>query len=215
MAQFPGGIGSESLLPDPATGRIPKEQLESYIVQIQSSGLLKTRPSKRILGSETGDSETDMDTLVAQDAALFNQLRLEYCYYEQRYRYGLTQFLTLATSRSRTDNEPAQAMLAKTKVLNLRLNSILEIMNYLAQDRVLNVNSNKASINSTNSSINGKMAKLKQSYAFLSQDDAVVRTQKEMVRYTEEKNNYTSNQIAVWATLNIIALGSIFYVYRK
>jgi hypothetical protein len=35
------------------------------------------------------------------------------------------------------------------------------------------------------------------------------------VRYTQEKNNYTSNQIALWGALNVVALGVIFYVYRN
>lgn len=215
VEKFPNGIGSESLLPDPATGRIPINQIQNYVVQIQGSGLIKSRPTQRIGNVETSQTETNMDKLVKQDSDLFNQLRLEYCYYEQRYRYALTQFLTKATSRVQADNGPAQQMLGVTKILNLRLNSVLEIMNYLAQERVINVNENKTLINSTNASINGKLSKLKQSYNFLNRDDAIVKTQKEMVRFTEEKNNYTSNQVAIWFTLNIIALGSIFYVYRN
>ena len=215
LTKFPNGIGSDTLLPDPSTGRIPTDSLQGWVIQIQGSGLIKGRPNQQVGNSQMGGTETDMDSLVAQDAALFNQLQKEYCYYEQRYRYALTQFLTKATSRNQSDNGPAQAMLGITKTLNLRLNSVLEIMNFLAQDRVVQVNMNKGSINQTNASINSKLGKLKQSYNFLTRDDAIVKTQKEMVRYTEEKNNYTSNQIAIWATLNIIALGSIIYVYRN
>jgi len=213
--KFPGGIGSETLLPDPNTGRIREADIDAYVIQVKGSGVLKARPSKRLGNGDLAEEETNIDLLVSQDAALFNQLRLEYCYYEQRYRYALTQFLLKATSRDQKDNVPAQNMLTITKTLNLRLNSILEIMNYLAQDRVTNVNMNKISINKANSSINEKLGKLKKSYDFLTRDDAIVKTQKEMVRYTEEKNNYTTNQISIWATLNIIALGSIIYVYRN
>jgi hypothetical protein len=215
MAKFPNGIGSESLLPDPTSGRISPDLIRSYVIQIQGSGIVKKRPTQKVGSGEKTQVETNMEKLVKQDSDLFNQLRLEYCYYEQRYRYALTQFLTRATSRIPADNEPAQKILLITKTLNLRLNSILEIMNFIAQDRVVNVNENKMSINDTNRSINEKLGKLKRSYSYLTNDDAIVKTQKEMVRFTEEKNNYTTNQISIWATLNIIALGSIFYVYRN
>ena len=215
LAKFPNGIGSESLTPDPATGRVPSGKIQGYLLSIESAGVLKPRPSQKIGSGESARRETDMDKLVAIDAALANQLRVEYCYYEQRYRYALTQFLAKATSGNQADNEPAEQMLDIAKVLNLRLNSVLEIMSHMAQERVTLVNDNKNDINITNKSINSKLGKLKQSYSFLSRDDAIVRTQKEMVRFTEEKNNYTSNQIAVWATLNIIAIGSIVYVYRN
>ena len=212
LALYPKGIGSESLLPDSSTGRIPVSAIQQYV---SNSTNIKARPSQQLANADQSLSETDMDTLVANDADLTNQLRSEYCFYEQRYRYALKQFLTKATSRNQQDNGPAQALLGITKTLNLRLNSILEIMNYLAQDRVTQVNMNKTSINSLNSSINSKMASLSKTYAMLSGEDAIVQTQKEMVRYTEEKNNYTSNQIAIWATLNILAIGTIAYVYRN
>lgn len=212
LALYPNGIGSESLLPDSSTGRVPVAAIQQYVAK---SANLKSRPVLSIATSGSNLTETDMDKLVVNDADLTNQLRLEYCFYEQRYRYALKQFLTKATSRNQSDNSPAQVMLGITKTLNLRLNSILEIMNYMAQDRVNQVNTNKTSINSINQSINAKMAKLSSTYALLNEENAIVQTQKEMVRYTEEKNNYTSNQIAIWATLNIIALGSIAYVYRN
>jgi hypothetical protein len=215
LAIFPKGVGSESLLPDQSTGRISTDVIRSYLIRLQSAGVLEARPTVPVGDPALGQTETNMDLLVTQDAKLFNQLRLEYCYYEQRYRYALTNFLKLATSLNPGDNTTAQLMLATTKTLNLRLNSVLEIMNFMAQERVDQINSNKIAINGVNASINGKLTKLGKSYNFLNRDDAIVQTQREMVRYTEEKNNYTSNQIAVWATLNIIAIGAIVYVYRN
>jgi archaellum biogenesis ATPase FlaH len=113
-----------------------------------------------------------------------------------------------------SSSDAAQDMLQVTKILNLRLNSVLEVMNYLAQSRVDIVNSNKSQIDSSNTNINNKLQKLNQSYKMLNQDNVIVNTQKASVLYTEEKNNYTTNQISVWAALNVIALATIFYVYR-
>lgn len=214
MKIFPDGVASDTLLPDPDTGRIALDQLSQHVANLESSGVIKPRP-KISLQAEVQLDETDTPTLIAQDSALFNKLHNEYCYYEQRYKYSLKQFLSLATSRNQQDNLGAQNMLAMTKTLNLRLNSVLEVMNFVAQSRVEKVNLNKTATNNLNASINKKLNVLKNNYAMLNSESAVVTTQKEMVRYTQEKNNYTTNQISAWVALNIAAIGTIFYVYRN
>jgi hypothetical protein len=214
MKPFVGGVASDTLVPDASTGRVPVGAIAAHVASLsalKSDGALKPRPIRRV-GS---DIETDMDTLVANDAALYNKLSEEYCYYEGRYRFALKKFLTLATSRNPTDNGRARALLENTRRLNIRVNSLLEIMNYLAQERVVAVNANKADINSRTAVLNTRLADMRKGYAFLSSENAVITAQKEMVRYTEEKNNYTSNQIALWTAANIVALGVIFYVYRS
>lgn len=211
MALFPKGVASDLLVPDTTTGRIPVGHLQSHVNELQQRGIIKSRPT----GGVSSNIQTNMNALIQQDAALYRSLQEEYCYYEQRYRYGLKQFLKNATSRNAADNAKAQDMLGNTKQLNLRVNSVLEIMNYLAQARVDIVNQNKDATNQANKNINDKMGQLKKTYDMLNRTDAVVTTQREMVRYTEEKNNYTTNQITVWAALNVLALGTIFYVYRN
>ena len=211
MTMFTNGVASDSLTPDSATGRIPVAQLQAHVQSLEGSGILKVRPMVTVAGK----SETDMDKLIIQDVELHQTLNSEYCFYEQRYRYALKIFLKKATSRDDSDNTVARTMLNNTKLLNIRVNSVLEVMNYLAQSRITLTNMNKDMINKYNKSINDKLAKSQAVYKILKRDNALVLTQREMVRYTEEKNTYTSNQIAVWAALNIVALGTIFYVYRN
>jgi hypothetical protein len=211
LTMFKNGVASDMLVPDSATGRIPVAQLAAHVQKLQGSGVLARRPEVRV----GNGYETNMDKLIQNDANLFDRLNTEYCYYEQRYRYSLKLFLSKATSRTQTDNAIAQVTLQNTKLLNQRLNSVLETMNYLAASRVDMVNQNKEVINRYNKSINEKLGALKVTHDMLSKNDAIVRTQKEAVRYTEEKNNYTTNQISVWAALNVLALATIFYVYRN
>jgi len=210
MKIFKNGVANDNLLPDPSTGRIPVGMLQHHVESLEQAGVLKRRPTVKVGNGQ----ETDMDALVKQDVELYERVHNEYCFYEQRYRYALKQFLVKATSRIQADNADAQAQLQNAKLLNLRVNSVLEVMNYLAQARVDLVNQNKTSINTTNQTINSKLDNLKSAYELLSRDDAIVRTQKASVMYTEEKNNYTTNQIGVWAALNVVALATIFYVYR-
>ena len=211
MTMYKNGVASDSLVPDTATGRIPVAQLQAHIHSLEGSGILKKRPTVNVAGAP----ETNMDKLVTQDVELYQTLNSEYCFYEQRYRYALKTFLKKATSRDGSDNAVARAMLNNTKLLNIRVNSVLEVMNYLAQSRTPLTNTNKDMINKYNKSINDKLQKSQRMYDLLKRDNAMVLTQREMVRYTEEKNTYTTNQIAVWAALNIVALGTIFYVYRN
>lgn len=211
MRVFSRGVANENLTPDPVSGRIPVSMLATHVQKLVSSGVIPRRPTQNLASTQ----ETDMDKLVQVDTEFFERLQREYCHYEQRYRYALKAFLLKATSRVSADNALAQSLLAKTKILNLRLNSVLEVMNYLAQSRVTEVNSNKEAINNYNKNINNKLQQLKASYDYLNKENVIVNTQRESVRYTEEKNNYTSSQVGIWAALNVVALATIFYVYRN
>jgi hypothetical protein len=212
LKKMDGGVASDSLVPDEASGRVSAAAIASHVQTLQGAGIIKPRPMRTIAG---GAQETDTDALKAADAQLHAKLRQEYCYYEQRYRYALKNFLFKATSRNANDNPEAQRLLRDTKTLNIRLNSVLEVMNYLTQQRVELVNSNTASANQANSAINKKLGQLNATYKMLNNDNAIIVTQKESVRYTEEKNNYNSNQIALWTAMNVVALASIYYVYKS
>ncbi len=211
MAVFQNGIMSDSYTPDASTNRIAVANLQNHLRTLETSGVLPARPT-RIVGYDT---ETDMDGLVDNDSSTYKKIQEEYCFYEQRYKYSLRQFLTLATSRNDADNASAQRMLTITVRLNRRLNFVIEMMNYLAQVRVDLVNTNKTDINERNRKINDNLSKLNNTYTQLTRDDVIIKTQKEMIRYTTEKNNHITNQISLWASLNILALATIFYVYRS
>jgi hypothetical protein len=212
LKKFEGGVASDSLVPDESTGRVSAASIASHVQSLQGSGILKSRPTRAIEG---GGQETDTDLLKKQDSELHAKLQAEYCYYEQRYRYALKNFLYKATSRNANDNPEAHRLLRDTRTLNIRVNSVLEVMNYLTQQRVEMVNSITSQANSSNTSINAKLEKLGNTYKLLNSDNAIIKTQKESVRYTQEKNNHSSNQIAMWVALNGIALASIYFVYKS
>lgn len=212
LKKFDGGVASDSLVPDESSGRVPAAAIASHVQALQGSGILKSRPARKIEG---GGQETDTDLLKKHDAELHAKLQQEYCYYEQRYRYALKNFLYKATSRNVNDNSEAQRLLRDTRALNIRVNSVLEVMNYLTQQRAEMVNSVTSHANTSNTSINAKLEKLGNTYKLLNRDNAIIMTQKESVRYTQEKNNHNANQIALWVALNGVALASIYYVYKS
>lgn len=211
LTLFKGGVASDALSPDPSTGRINVAALKAHVTALTTAGIIKVRPLQTV----EKDTETDMRKQVDNDIELYSKLQTEYCYYEQRYKYAFKKFLKLATGSNDSDNRVAQTMIQTAKRLNMRLNSVLEVMNYLAAARVPIIDELKSDINTKNGSINEKLERLRIGYDMLTRDNAIILAQKEMVRYTEEKNNYNTNLITAWAAANVIALGVIFYVYRN
>jgi hypothetical protein len=205
---FTSGVSNSLLTPNPTTGRIPTEQLQRHIADLKSSGIIKPRPT-------LDGSKTNMEQRVSDDKELATKIQREYCFYEGRYKYALRQFLEKATSGNSADDLIARSSLEKSVSLNKRLNSIIEIMNYLAQERVGDTNALVGDINANNTRIVESKSRLMSQYAGLRNDELITKTQKEMVRYTTEKNNHIANQISVWTALNVLALATIYYVYRN
>ncbi len=213
---FPNGIIDDTLIPDAETNRIPATLIGLRMSALASmpTSYVKPRPTREVGGGESKRTETNMDQLILDDAGIYKSLQDEYCYYEQRYRFGLKRFLELATSRDQADNGQARSMLSAVIRLNQRLNAVIEVMNYMAQQRVDITNMNKEDINARNRNINERLQKLKDTRRKLESTSAIIQTQKEMMRYTEEKNNHVANQVSVWVALNVLALATVFYVYR-
>ena len=202
------GVMNDSLPVDPKTGIITTQGLNTHIQGLKNSGIIPPMPVDQ-------NGNYNMDKLISNDLTLYTNLQSEFCWYESRYLYALNQFLQAATLRQATDAGPANSLLLTTQTLNKRANSVLQVISFLAQDRVADILGSKGGIDNTNTDINKKLAQLQAGYALLNRNDALLTTQKEMVRYTEEKNNYTNNKIIVWTALNVLALGAIFYVYRQ
>ena len=208
LMQWTGnGVMNDSLPVDPNTGIISQESIASYVGGLFNSGVLPQLPVN-------DKGVVDMDKLMEQDGVVYSNLQAEFCFYESRYLYALNQFLQSATLRQATDASQANQYLVITQTLNKRANSVLQVISYLAQQKVGDIMSAKGGIDSLNADINKKLAQLQSGHSLLSKNDVMLTTQKEMVRYTEEKNTYTNNKIIVWTALNVLALGAIFYVYR-
>jgi len=202
------GISTTSLTPDTTTWRVPASHVESYIASIRSQGILSSP-------SYINPTPGDLASQINMDAQSYTQIQAEYCYYENEYKQALSEYLNDATSADTSLNAAASTKIANLTQLNLRLNSLLEIMNSLSQDRAKNVESNKDSINKWNKNISQKLSDLQNQYNRIKKDDRTVLTQTRMVEYSKEKNNAISNQIGLYIAVNIAAIGMIFFVSRS
>jgi hypothetical protein len=145
------------------------------------------------------------------DQAFDSQVKAEYCFYEARYITALRQFVaTVADS-----NTTAAPVLQTTVNLNRRLNSLLEIINYVSNERSRKINDRSSEITAANTALQDKIKALADQQRFLESSDVRIRTQEEMVRYSAEKSRSMNIQIMFFVALNVVALGTIFTVYSS
>jgi len=205
------GISTNTFTPDTTTGRVPAAQVESYITTLRSKGLLPPASSSTSYAASPGTLSKQINT----DAEIFTKIQAEYCYYQGQYKQALSEYLTDATSSDTSLNAAASTKIRKVTQLNLRLNSLIEIMNSLSQERAKNVQSNKNSINKWNADISEKLSGLQDQYNRIQRNDKSILTQTKMMEFSKEKNNAISNQIGLYIALNIAAIGMIFFVSRS
>ena len=198
---FPRGVASSLLTIDPQTQRISTMAIQGHVQSLQNSGVIPGQIA-------------DITQQIAKDQVFYAAVRQEYCFYEARYTAALTQFIT-DVSAPGAEATAGTASLAKTVALNKKLNSILEVMNAVGNQRASAVNSRNTAINAANNQINTRLNELKEQQNFLQSSDVRLQTQNEMMRYTKEKNSAMNIQIMFFITLNVVAIGTLLTVYKN
>jgi len=196
---MPNSVSAPDLPIDESTQRISATALQSHLSNLVSKGLA---PGE--LGS--------FDAQMAADKKFYAAVRAEYCFYEARYVAALTQFVSIVSSPTGGDTS---AVLAQTVALNRRLNSLLEVINAVGNDRAQRVDARGPEIVAANKQVQDKLAVLASQKAFLESGDAITKTQIEMTRYSAEKNRALNIQIMFFVALNVVALGTVLTVYRS
>jgi hypothetical protein len=139
--------------------------------------------------------------------AMVTSMQSEYCFYIQRYR----EVLTFLLGASGTKNN----MLQTAVELNTRLNALIGMVNIIST-QMMGINAVNASvITQLQRELNARSYDLAAQKEFITNKDSLLTTRKEMLRYTGEKNNHITNQISLWAALNVLAIGTIFTIYRN
>ena len=195
---MPLSISTDTLSVDPATNRISASSLQTYVSNLMNTG--------RIPG-ELGDFKEQM----LADKGTYELVQGEYCFYESRYKAALEQFISIVSDPNGGDSS---AILASTISLNKRLNSLLEIVNYVGNYRATQVNQRGPQIEKANTDIQQKIGVLQQQQEYLSSTNVHIKTQEEMVRYSAEKSRAMNIQIMFFVALNIIAIGTVLTVYK-
>jgi hypothetical protein len=197
---YPNGVSNPQLSIDPTTHRISQQALQSYVTSLMTSGLVP---------GQMGAFDDQMNA----DKAFYASIQAEYCFYETRYMAALTQFLNII-SQPNPDQSAADAALQPVIGLNGRLNSLLEIMSYVINDRAQKINARSPAIDQANQQLDANIATLTAQKEFLTSNDATIKTREEMVRYSAEKSRAMNIQIMFFVALNVVALGTVLSVYK-
>ena len=199
---MPKSISSPSLNPDPTTKRISTSALQGHVNGLISQGVIP-------------GVVANFDQQQKLDADFYAKIQIEYCFYEARYNAALTHFLSIVANPQGADQSLAQKALDQAVTLNQRLNSLLEIINYVGNERARKVNNRSPEIGKANEALEKKIEILQNQQQALTSNNARVRTQEEMVRYSAEKNRAMNIQIMFFVALNVVALGTIITVYKS
>ena len=193
---------------------------EGYITSIQSGNNV----TKLLIPPGTGTTNENPGTRTLpkpdeqqeNDKAFMTRVQGEYCFYKTRYNALLTEFL--ADIRGKMINEAfsgnAQVYLDKLIEINTRMNALVQLIKYIGDTRIANVNNLITTLNEQNTSLQNSINNLSNTGDVLNQNNTILHTRKEMVRYTKEKNNAIMNQVSLWASLNVVAIAIIFHLYR-
>jgi hypothetical protein len=198
---FPNGVANDTLPIDQATQRISPAAITGHAQSLVTSGVAPGQ-------------NADINTQIQKDKQFYAAVINEYCFYEKRYTAALTQFITDVSVPNAPPNA-GQAALNATIKLNKKLNSILEVLHFIGNQRAASVNNRNSDISTANSQINTRLEQLKQQQNFLQSSDVRIQTQSEMMRFSKEKNSAMNIQIMFFISLNVVALGTMLTVYKN
>jgi hypothetical protein len=198
---YPNGISNPQLTVDPTTHRISQSALQTHV------------DSQVTAGRIPGQMGTFDDQMQA-DQAFYTAVQSEYCFYEARYTAALSQFLN-TISQPTPDQNVSNTALQSVITINGRLNSLMEIMSHIVNERAKKINLRGPAIDQANQTLDANIAQLVAQKDFLTSSDVRIKTQEEMVRYSAEKSRAMNIQIMFFVALNVVALGTVFSVYKS
>jgi len=196
-----------------SNGMLKQAFLKEYVEKLQSSDI------KIIPKPPDKSSKETVPEYMQEDEYLLQIIKEEYCYYESRYFYALDRLITSLKDGFLQNDANKRKMVEKTlnntRLLNLRLNDLLQIANYATKIRLTQSQNYNNTINNLNTTMEQRSAKIRAQSDILNNENATAILHKEMVKYTEEKNRANSNLLSLYSFLNIFALGMLVYIYRS
>lgn len=233
ITEYPNGIISKTGIPstndmDIATGIIKDTWLANAFTTLTSGGASAMLPTALTSQDYTGIRDSQLEDPAAasgQNVAVTNfvnkenafrtNLLEEYCYYQKRYFFVLDQFLSqLSTITGTSVTEKINALRSGATNLNKRLNTIIQISNFVAKKRYAEAKNAGITINSENAQLQSYRSKLQAQADILNKESSNADLYKRMVEYTTEKNKANTNLLTLYAGLNIIALAIIIKLAR-
>jgi hypothetical protein len=133
------------------------------------------------------------------------------------YRKGVNAFLRFYSSASTASSVANNLNLWQQTALTLneKVNTMISLINYLASMNVANMRSLQSQLMSQTTSITSSTNALQEQADILRDNNKTNALYKQMMDYTEEKNRANKNLLAVYFTLNVVAITCLFIAARS
>jgi hypothetical protein len=195
-----------------SNGLLKADVLKTTVTSMTAAGKIPKPPP---VSSASGDIELYMK----KNRQFIENLKLEYCFYDSRYKYALNQlFSKLKAGYSQTDltnQSLIQTYLQASVALNMKLNDLSQIMNEITKQRLEQTQGQNSEINTINQALDERSKKLSEQYKVLSSQQATAILYKDMVKYSKERADSTNNMLQLYSFMNIVMVGVLVYLYRS
>lgn len=195
-------------------GLVTQTALVAAVNSEMGRGIVPKPPS---VDPTSGVDANAVQLYMQKEATFINALRLEYCFYEARYRYAVRQLIQLLQQGYSDTNTQNQTLIQKflgfSQTLNRKLNDFSQLTNTITQIRNQQTQASSAGIDALNRQIAERTKKIEEQNAILSGGDGQTKLYKEMMKYTKERVDYTNNMLTLYAFMNVTALGLLVYLY--
>jgi hypothetical protein len=205
--------------------RLQADFVKSYVTSKIHAGIVPVQPSPAASVSASAASATtpisqkDIAAFSEKNAAFMQSVAAEYCFYESRYRYAVTQLAAALKeayeSGNSAKNQAIDNYLQATKALNQKLNDLTQVVQEIVKQRMTISKQASDSAAAMSNEMTEKSKKLMKQMDMLSKDDSKEELYKEMIRYSEQKVRRTDNLLSLYSFLNIVLLSALVYVYRS
>jgi hypothetical protein len=193
-------------------GLLKRDVLKTLVSSMTAAGKIPKPPP-------VNSTSATIETYMKKNREFIEHLKVEYCFYDSRYKYALNQlFNKLKSGYAQTDitnQSLIQKYLEASIALNMKLNDLSQIMNEITVRRLEQTQDQNSDINSINQTLESRSKKLSEQYKILSSQQATALLYKDMVKYSKERADSTNNILQLYSFMNIVMIGMLVYLYRS
>lgn len=192
-----------------ANGIIAASDLKTHVENIMHDRVIMV-PKFTVATKENLDEVTEFNNKMK---LLFDDLKKEYDYYNDRYRYAIWSLLNALVEGTATATQIEEKKTI-AKDLNKKLNVLIQLTQGISIFAYRNAEKNEGEIQDMNESLNDKAATIRTHSELLQKNLSNMELRKQMVEYTQEKARATENLLSLYFVLNVFAIGALLYVYK-
>jgi hypothetical protein len=197
-------------------GIIDQTSMRAYLEYLTNTK--KRLPNPPSLIQSVNGSFDPVKEYVTKRRAFLDEVRVEFCHNDARYKFALDKFVDAivngSTSSAQTSGDVKKYMNYAHKY-NKNLNNIIQIVQAINQQTYETARTKDSEAQQLNTELTNRYGKIQAEMKFLNESASEEDVRKRMVTYTQEKARATDNLLSLYTFLNVVALGVLIYVYKS